>query len=85
MSGHSSEGINVLAGIHQQALDAATSVEPGVALQAAQQAAQEAVRQFNLDKHETGVGKGLVAFVFGYAVDVYYGVLDRISGKIGAE
>lgn len=30
-----------------------------------------------------GLGYGLVAFIFGYAVDIYYKVLDRIGGEIG--
>lgn len=29
------------------------------------------------------LGSGIVAFIFGYAVDIYYKVLDRIGGEIG--
>ena len=34
------------------------------------------------DNYEIGIGQGTLAFILGYAVDVFYAVLDNIGGKI---
>jgi len=81
ISGSPNEVSDVLEGIHQKALEAAVNPDQQTALEAARQAVQEASLKLD-EKSDIGVGTGLVAFVFGYAVDIYYGLLDRIGAKV---
>jgi len=81
LTGQQADVLAELEKIHQAALGNIDAADKQGMQQAAYQGAKQAITAAGLE-HKFGVGSGLLAFILGYAVDIYYSILDRIGGKI---